>query len=164
MEIIQKISGILGKVLNVVVTALLVLMSALMFAQVLGRFLFKNGLFWAEELSRFSMVTMVYMGAGLACKYKDHIAVTILGEMFKGRISKIYRTVIALISIGFLGVVTYYGFFVLDVVSSQQSANMQIPMSLVYVMIPTGSAIMIFYLIIEILEIIFSTDKGGKPQ
>jgi TRAP-type C4-dicarboxylate transport system permease small subunit len=164
MVFIQKISNILGKVISVITVLLLVVMTVMMFAQVVGRYLFHNGIFWAEELSRFSMVTMVYLGAGLACKYKDHIAVTILGEMFKGRISKIYRIVIALISISFLAIVTYYGFFVLNVVSSQQSANMQIPMSLVYVMIPVGAAIMIFYLIVEILEIIFSSDKGEKPQ
>jgi TRAP-type C4-dicarboxylate transport system permease small subunit len=162
MAIIQKISLVLGKVLNVAVVALLALMSVLIFAQVLGRFLFKNGLFWAEELARFSMVTMVYLGAGLACKYGDHIKVTVLEEMFKGRIRKIYRIIIALISIGFLSILTYYGFSVLGMVSSQLSANMQIPMSVVYAMIPTGAAIMILYLLIEIIEIVFPADKGER--
>jgi TRAP-type C4-dicarboxylate transport system permease small subunit len=163
MEIIQKISGALGKLLNVVVVVLLALMSVLIFAQVLGRFIFRNGLFWAEELSRFSMVTMVYLGAGLACKYRDHIAVTILDEMLKGKIRKIYRIGIALISIAFLSILTYYGFFVLGTVGGQLSANMQISMSVVYVMIPIGAVIMILYLLIEIIEIIFSADKGEKP-
>ncbi|MDR2080177.1 MAG: TRAP transporter small permease [Treponema sp.] len=163
MEIIQKISLIIGRLLNVVVVALLALMSILIFAQVLGRFVFKNGLFWAEELARFSMVTMVYLGAGLACKYRDHIKVTIVEEMLKGRIRKIYRIVIALISIGFLSILTYYGFSVLGVVRDQISANMQISMSIVYVMIPIGAAIMILYLLIEIIEIIVLADKGEKP-
>jgi TRAP-type C4-dicarboxylate transport system permease small subunit len=162
MEIIQKISRAIGKLLDIVVVALLALMSVLIFAQVLGRFVFKNGLFWAEELARFSMVTMVYLGAGLACKYGDHIKVTIMEEMFKGRVRKIYRIVLALISIGFLSILTYYGFLVLGVVSSQLSANMQISMSVVYVMIPIGAAIMILYLLIEIMEILFTADKGER--
>jgi TRAP-type C4-dicarboxylate transport system permease small subunit len=162
MEIIRKISLVIGKLLNVAVVVLLVLMSVLIFAQVLGRFIFQNGLFWAEELARFSMVTMVYLGAGLACKYGDHIKVTVLEEMFKGRIRKIYRIIIALISIGFLSILTYYGLSVLGMVSSQLSANMQLPMSVVYVMIPTGAAIMILYLLIEIIEIVFLADKGER--
>jgi TRAP-type C4-dicarboxylate transport system permease small subunit len=163
MGILQKISDVLGRLLSIVVGAFLALMSVLMFAQVLGRFIFKNGLFWAEELSRFSMVTMVYLGAALACKYRDHIAVTVLEGMMKGPVLKIYRILIALVSIGFLFILTYYGFGVLSLVNSQRSANMQIPMSLVYVMIPLGAAIMILYLLFEIIEILFSADKGGNP-
>ncbi|MDR1318215.1 MAG: TRAP transporter small permease [Treponema sp.] len=162
MEIIQKISLIIGKLLNAIVGVLLALMTALIFAQVLGRFIFRNGLFWAEELARFSMVTMVFLGAALACKYKDHIKITILEEMLKGQILKIYRIIIALISIAFLSIVAYYGFSVLGVVSGQLSANMQISMNIVYMMIPIGAAIMILYLLIEIIEIIFPADKGEK--
>jgi TRAP-type C4-dicarboxylate transport system permease small subunit len=155
MKIIQKLSDILGKILEVLIVFLLVLMTALMFAQVLGRFIFKNGLFWAEELSRFTMVTMVYLGAGLACKYKDHISVTILDEFLKGPLHKIYRLFLSLLSIVFLFVIAYYGFKVLAVVSTQKSANMQITMNWIYMMMPIGAVIMIFYVLVEILEVFF---------
>jgi TRAP-type C4-dicarboxylate transport system permease small subunit len=164
MKVLQKISEILGVIISVIIVALLMLMSVMMFAQVVGRYLFHNGIFWAEELSRFSMVTMVFFGAGLACKNKDHIRVTILDEFFKGNFRKLYRLVIACVSICFLVILAYYGFFVLPTVSGQISANMQVRMNFIYMMIPIGALIMILYLVIEIIEIVYSAAKGDKPE
>jgi TRAP-type C4-dicarboxylate transport system permease small subunit len=164
MRVIQILSNVIGKILEVMIVFFLVLMTILMFAQVLGRFLFKNGLFWAEELSRFTMITMVYLGAGLACKNKDHISVTILEEYIKGRLHKIYRVAVSLVSIIFLIVIVKYGFSVLSVVSSQKSANMQVTMDLIYMIIPIGACIMIFYIIVEIIQILFTKKEGEKVQ
>jgi TRAP-type C4-dicarboxylate transport system permease small subunit len=160
MNIILKISNIFGRALEIFIIFLLVLMTVLMFAQVAGRYLFKNGIFWAEELARFIMVTMVYLGAGLACKNKDHIKVTVLEEFLKGGVYKIYRILMVLISISFLSVLVYYGFSVLSVVRTQLSANLQVPMHYVYAVMPIGACIMIFYLIVELLEIVLA--KGDE--
>ena len=152
MRLIQSIANITGKILEGLVIFLLILMTGLMFAQFLGRFIFKNGIFWAEELSRFTMVTMVYLGAGLACKGKDHIKITILDEYLKGTAHKILNLIISLFGIGFLAVIARYGFSVLSIVSRQKSANMQMTMNWIYMMLPISSCIMIFYIIVEIIE------------
>jgi TRAP-type C4-dicarboxylate transport system permease small subunit len=154
----------MGKVLEVFITFLLILMTALMFAQFLGRFIFKNGIFWAEELSRFTMVTMVYMGAGLACKNRDHIRITILDEIIKGPAHKALDLLIAVLSIAFLAAIARYGFAVLPIVSTQKSANMQITMNLIYMMMPIGSCIMIFYILVEILELFLAPKKDGAEK
>ena len=155
MKAIYAVSVVLGRLLEVLVVFLLMLMTALMFAQVLGRFVFQNGLFWAEELSRFTMITLVYLGAGIACKNKDHISITILDGILKnsGIKYKIYRTSIALLSCAFLIIVAKVGFSVLHVVSAQKSANMQITMNLIYMIIPISSCIMVFYLLMEIIQL-----------
>ena len=159
MRLIQSIATITGKILEGLVIFLLVLMTGLMFAQFLGRFVFKNGIFWAEELSRFTMVTMVYLGAGLACKGKDHIRITILDGYLKGTAHKILNLIIALLSIGFLAVIARYGYSVLSIVSRQKSANMQMTMNWIYMMLPISSCIMIFYIIVDVLEM-FLVKKG----
>ena len=164
MKVIHTISTVLGKLLEALIVFFMVLMTVLMFSQFMGRFLFKNGIFWAEELSRFSMVTMVYLGAGLACKEKDHIRVTLLDEYLKGTARKILHLVIAVISIAFLLVIARYGFSVLSIVSKQISANMQITMNFVYMMLPIGSCIMIFYIIVEILELFLVNEKNEVKE
>ena len=164
MRVIQTISCILGKTLEVLVVVLLMLMTVLMFAQVLGRFVFQNGLFWAEELSRFTMITLVYLGAAVACKNKDHISVTILDGILKGTPRKIYKVLVALLSISFLIIVAKVGFSVLHIVSSQKSANMQITMNLIYMIIPISSCIMVFFLLIEILQLFTVQKNDDSPM
>ena len=165
MSFLRTFSDGLGKVLDALVVLLLVVMTVLMFSQVLGRYVFKNGLFWAEELSRFSMVFMVYFGAALASKYHDHISVTLLDEMLARSKSKyafkIYRTVIALITMAFLLVVTVIGIRALPMVNAQTSPNMEIPMSVAYASIPVGTTLMMLYIVIEII-LLYAPADGRK--
>jgi TRAP-type C4-dicarboxylate transport system permease small subunit len=69
MRIIRLLSDGLGKVLDALIVLFIVTMTVFMTAQVAGRYLFGTGLYWAEELSRFSMVFMVYTGAALASRH-----------------------------------------------------------------------------------------------
>jgi len=162
MSFLRAFSDGLGKALEVLVVLLLIVMTVLMFSQVLGRYIFKNGLFWAEELSRFSMVFLVYLGAALASKYHDHISVTLLDELLaksKNKLAlKIYRTVIALITLSFLFIVTIIGMKVLPMVNAQTSPNMEIPMSVAYASIPIGTILMMLYIVLEIIRLYAPAD------
>jgi len=156
------LSDVLGKVLEALIVVLLVVMTVLMFAQVLGRYVFKNGLFWAEELSRFSMVYLVYLGAAIACKNGDHISVTILDELLQKKAGyRIYRTAIALINLAFLVVVSVIGIESLAMVKAQTSPNMGIPMSVAYASIPIGSILMTLYVVLGIV-LLYAPQEGRK--
>jgi TRAP-type C4-dicarboxylate transport system permease small subunit len=151
MRIIRLLSDGLGKVLDALIVLFIVTMTVFMTAQVAGRYLFGTGLYWAEELSRFSMVFMVYTGAALASRHQDHIRVTILDELLKGVWYRIYRTIIALITIGFIVIVSVIGFRTLPVLAQQTSPNMGVSMHFIYAILPVGLTVMTAY---EILTIV----------
>jgi TRAP-type C4-dicarboxylate transport system permease small subunit len=44
--------------------------------QVLMRYVFKSGLTWAEELSRFAFIWTIYLGIAMAAKQEQHLRVT----------------------------------------------------------------------------------------
>lgn len=162
MSYIRAFSDFLGRVLEVLIVILISVMTILMFAQVLGRYVFKNGLYWAEELSRFSMVYLVYLGAAIASKNHDHISVTILDELLQKKAGyTLYRTLIALINLAFLAIVSIIGLKSLAMVRAQTSPNMGIPMSIAYAAIPIGSILMMLYVILE-LVLLYAPAEGGK--
>lgn len=162
MSYIRAFSDFLGRVLEVLIVVLISVMTVLMFAQVLGRYVFKNGLYWAEELSRFSMVYLVYLGAAIASKNHDHISVTILDELLQKKAGyTLYRTLIALINLAFLAIVSIIGLKSLAMVRAQTSPNMGIPMSIAYAAIPIGSILMMLYVILE-LVLLYAPAEGGK--
>jgi TRAP-type C4-dicarboxylate transport system permease small subunit len=162
MSYIRAFSDFLGKILEALIVILISVMTVLMFAQVLGRYVFKNGLYWAEELSRFSMVYLVYLGAAIASKNHDHISVTILDELLQKKAGyTLYRTLIALINLAFLAIVSIIGLKSLAMVRAQTSPNMGIPMSIAYAAIPIGSILMMLYVILE-LVLLYAPAEGGK--
>jgi TRAP-type C4-dicarboxylate transport system permease small subunit len=44
--------------------------------QVFMRYVFKSGVTWAEELSRFAFIWTIYLGVALAAKQEQHVRVT----------------------------------------------------------------------------------------
>ena len=164
MKIIQLVSNALGKVLEVFTAYLLVQMLVLMSVQLLARhFPIITGVFWAEELARFSMITVIFFGAAISCKNKDHIAASIMEELLKGKARIIIKLVVCMLSAAFLFVVIRYGFEILPVISLQVSANMQVPMNFVYIVIPIGACVMLFYVLLQMLELVLELVGYKQP-
>jgi len=55
----------------------LAVMACCVFAQVVARYIFNTAITWTEELSGFSMVWAVYMGASLAVRERFHVRIVI---------------------------------------------------------------------------------------
>ena len=54
----------------------LLLLVACLGAQIYMRYIFRSGLTWTEELSRFAFVWTIYLGISLAAKQQQHVRVT----------------------------------------------------------------------------------------
>ena len=55
----------------------------LIFSQILMRTIFNYSLSWTEELSRYIFIWQTWLGTSIALKYKQHIRVEILINIFK---------------------------------------------------------------------------------
>ena len=53
-------------------------MAALVFLNVVTRYLFNNSIIWVEELTQYEMIWVAYLGAGLALREGRHVAVDTL--------------------------------------------------------------------------------------
>lgn len=82
---IKNISGIEG-VLSGVMAILLALMGIFVFTNVCLRYFFNSGLVWAEELSRFFFVWLVFLGAIGALKDNNHLGFTSLVQRLPGKL------------------------------------------------------------------------------
>jgi TRAP-type C4-dicarboxylate transport system permease small subunit len=79
----------LDKVLNAMMAFCLSLMGIFIFANVVLRYLFNSGLTWAEELSRFLFVWLVFLGAIGAMKDNSHLGFTSLVQKLPNTLKKI---------------------------------------------------------------------------
>lgn len=75
---VNKISTISNKLLNIAIAFSLAAMSLAVFGNVVLRYLFNSGLTWSEEMSRYLFVWMVFLGAIAALKDKMHLGVDIV--------------------------------------------------------------------------------------
>lgn len=68
----------INKLLNILIAFCLASMSLLILGNVILRYVFNTGIVWAEEMSRFMFVWMIFLGAIVALKEHNHISVDII--------------------------------------------------------------------------------------
>ncbi|MBG0765558.1 MAG: TRAP transporter small permease subunit, partial [Tissierellales bacterium] len=89
MNIIIKISDFINEIIKKVITIFLMIMTVVLFSQVVSRYIFSSGLSWSEELVRYLCVWLIFFGATCATKDGSQIAVTALEESLVGISRKI---------------------------------------------------------------------------
>jgi TRAP-type C4-dicarboxylate transport system permease small subunit len=125
---------------------------ALIFFQVVMRYVFHHSLSWSEELARYVFLWQTWLGASYAVKEHRHLRVEILADHIRGRARLVFELFVLFVWFGFSVFLAYEGtsitLFLID--SNQLSAAMQIPISWAYASVPVGCGLMAFRLIFEI--------------
>ncbi|WP_032094057.1 TRAP transporter small permease [Necropsobacter rosorum] len=85
----KSLAVFIGKALEVLVVAILAIMSTLVFLNVVLRYGFNSSINVTEEVSRYMFVWLVFLAAILAFNDNQHVNVTILTDKLSPRTQKI---------------------------------------------------------------------------
>ncbi len=125
--------------------------------QIISRFMLNFSLSWTEETCRYIFILMVYVGMSIGFKNRKHVRVEIIDLICPPYILKHINTLCDVVVIVLLALIGYSS---IDIVFnafevSQTSPALEIPMYLVYSIIP----IMFFITIIRIIQVLL--DRYG---
>jgi TRAP-type C4-dicarboxylate transport system permease small subunit len=141
---IERLEQAQTRITFVLIATLVVFVSL----QILVRLLLRKPLFlWTEELSRYVLVWMVFLGIGVGVKNDRHFAMDLLLALLGPR----WRTAVRIFNDLCMGVIlvmlvlaglrfSHFGLF-------QYGLTVEISMVLVYIAIPTGGVLALLYLI-----------------
>ena len=107
MELIGKLSKALEKFAVVLATTILILVFCLVCTGVVFRIL-GNSFSMSEELSRWGLISICFIGASAALKQKQHIGVNMLLQAMPLKLSKVLITAGYLISFVLLVYASFY--------------------------------------------------------
>lgn len=118
--------------------------SVLLFANVVLRYVFLDPLNWAEELTLYLMVWIVFVGGSVAVRTHGHIAIDLLPLVLSPANRRRLAIGVAAATLVFFAVFFWYSLqHTLRVRSiNQLTPVMQAPMWLTYLAMPVGSALM----------------------
>ena len=145
---IRRLTWLIERVL----IALSVSIAAVVFLQVVFRYLLRQPLFWSEELPRYLLIWMTFLAAALAQRHDAHMNITLVVNWLPPRVRRAVRVLGNLVILGFLGVVVYSGSLVTGITIQHRSTALQIPMAAVYVALPIGATLMMVYLVLQIVR------------
>jgi TRAP-type transport system small permease protein len=125
---------------------LLAAMAVIIFANVVLRYTTSQSIEWAEEVARYLMVWLTFLGAGPVLRYGGHIAVDNLQDALPARAALLLRGLIAAILFGFFGFMVWFGLLYVERAQYQMTPTTQISMSWVYAAIPVGGLLLALHL------------------
>lgn len=120
-----------------------ILMAVNSIANVIGRFVFNQSLYFSEELNRFLIVLITFVGLGYAARKGRHIRMSAFYDQLGDRGKKILMILIAAITGAFMFLLAYYSYLYVERVAQlgRVTPALQVPLYLTYLWIPVGFVI-----------------------
>lgn len=122
---------------------LLLIMTVLIFWQVFARFVVGKPLFFSDEIARFAMIWLTFIGAGYAYRKGTLISVDILLEYAGKRFACALRVMVVLCSALFAFIIVKYGFDLVGRVANQTAPSTRVSMMWPYMAVPLGGIVIL---------------------
>ena len=149
---LRRISDYINKISVILIIFSLLAMTFIVLIQVFFRFVLNNALPWPEEISRYLMIWMTFLGSGIACKYEEHIGVNFIRNRIQKKYQFFIQFIISCCILIFLAFCIWKGILLLKFTFNQISPAAQISMAWPYASVPIGCAIMFIHVFNSLCE------------
>ena len=129
------------------VIGILAAMAAMVFANVVLRYTTDRSLLWVEETSRYLMIWLTFLGAGLVLRYGAHIGIDTLQDALPRHAAAIRAAIFCLL-LAFFATMLWLGVRYALLTWGQTTPVLGIPIGAVYLAMPIGFALLIVHLLL----------------
>lgn len=144
----EKLRGIVDKILAWFSIIILALMSVLVVYQVVTRYVFRSPSSWSESVVTYGFIWLTMICGAYVFGKREHMAMTFVLDKFRGRtkivVEMINELIVSVFSLGVLGVGGYLGAVKQ---MSQADSILPISMGVIYICLPLSAAAVIFYFV-----------------
>ena len=141
---------ILNKIEDVFCAVSLLLTTLILFVNVVLRYVFSASTSWAEEMIRYLMIWITFIGGSVCVRHSAHIRMDFLLTLLPRSVANLRTRVVYLIAAGFCGALIVYSWQLVEftIEMEQTSPAMGVPMWIPYLAMPLGSALMVLHFVI----------------
>lgn len=107
---------------------------------------------WTEEVARYVLIWIVFLGAGIGCRKRQLISLEFVVRWLPSLPGQGLVHLGLLACIGFFGLLISVGFAFMELGAVETSPVMQIPKAWVYAAMPAGASLMILNTVVLIAE------------
>ena len=98
---------------------------------------------WTEEIARYGLMWIVFIGGAMVTRRNSHIAVELLANVMKpGPLRAALLALVDVIKLGFLGLLAYFSVTITERMHMQRMTVFDLPMSYVYGGVALGCFLM----------------------
>jgi C4-dicarboxylate transporter DctQ subunit len=145
-SLIVAIDRVLGRIEEVVLAALVAVITAVTFMQVFTRYVTEDPFIWTEELARYLFVWIALIGGAAAVRTNGHFGLDILRRYappLRVALGLLTMTIVAV----FFALLLWTGILETRQATTQISPALQVLMHWAYLAIPIGAALALWHVI-----------------
>jgi TRAP-type C4-dicarboxylate transport system permease small subunit len=133
----------LRRIINFVVedwigTAAMAVILVVMATQILLRKFAGENLIWSDELSRYLLIGMVFLGTATASRKGEHIRIDLVDHILPERARIVLARAVDVLVIAYLVFIAWQSLGILAIYRTQPSSAMGVPMAVPYATITVG--------------------------
>ncbi|GBC63782.1 TRAP transporter small permease [Desulfonema ishimotonii] len=160
MDALDRLSHTLNQGVEYLLFALGLSMAVIVAVQVFSRYALNHSLFWSEELARYILVWLTFLGTSVAYRRRVHPGVDMIYTRMPRPLRKISSVLVHLAALSLFGVMIVYGCKFAWFVRIQISPALSLPKWILFSIIPVSGAI----LTIHGLAFLFNEFSAGGEE
>lgn len=115
----------------------------IVFLQFFTRYVMNDSLAWTEEIARYALIWVVFVGAAMVTRRNSHIAVELLSNLLPPNLARAaLLAFIDTVKLLFMGLMAYFSLTIVERMHYQRMTVIDLPMSVVYAGVVLGCALM----------------------
>jgi len=151
-QISEKLSLLSEKTVYYTLVVMMIVMTVTVIVQVFLRYVFSFSLSWSEEVARYLMIWVAFLGGSLALKKGLHIGVEVLLVRIGSRTRRWVSILSKMFVLIFLIYLTIGGIKITWAVRDQSSPALLFSMAYAYLSAPVGGFFMVLQTIHSLIE------------
>ncbi|MEW6672858.1 MAG: TRAP transporter small permease [Thermodesulfobacteriota bacterium] len=142
---LERLSRALNSVIERCLFAVGLSMAAIVAVEVFSRYVLNHSLFWSEELARYLLVWLTFLGASVAYHRRAHPGIDTVTLLLPDNLKKKAAICVHLVSLALFGVMIVYGCQFAYFVRLQISPALYLPKWIIYSIVPFSGGILVLH-------------------
>jgi len=132
-------------------------LAGIVFLQFFTRYVLNDSLAWTEEIARYGLMWITFIGAAIVVRKNTHIAVEVLLQFTPAGFARTLLAVVDTIKLGFFILLAYFSWTIVERMHFQRMTVFEWPMSIVY----GGVAVGCFFMLFRQIQVFWRNMRDG---
>ena len=130
----------------------------IVFLQFFTRYVLNDSLAWTEEIARYGLMSLAFIGGAVVTRKKAHIAVELVSNLMgPGPVRAALLALVDFITLGFMALMAYFSVTIVERMHSQPMTVFDLPMSYVYGLVGLGC----FMMLVRQIQVVWRNARDG---
>lgn len=143
MNFLRKLCRIVFKALEWFAMICMVILTCIVFTDVILRYIFKQGFAWTQEIATLMLVWFSLIGMAIGVLEKIHISIEMFTAKLPAKVISLLESLNHLLIAAFGGLMVYFGALIMNMTKMSTMPATKMPSAVLYIILPLSGILVL---------------------